>query len=250
MTDGETPLVARVSAAAIGASAVLAGPEAAIAGAALTPVLEDLLGKILGRLSSRRRARVEETLIDAADDLGGDKAEQLQRIVDAAASDETYEELLARALTAAQDTAMRDKRRALGRALASAVDETGTAVDGEIAFVRLLADLDPVHVRVLRIMSHRPPHLDQVARQANAANDPTWGRQWYGWSLQAADPGLGDSVWGALRVLEQHGLIWDRGEQLVPHPHGMQHEYMISPYGDYLLARLATPEDRQPSPSP
>jgi hypothetical protein len=36
-------------------------------------------------------------------------------ICDAAASDETYEELLARALTAAQDTAMRDKRRALGR---------------------------------------------------------------------------------------------------------------------------------------
>jgi hypothetical protein len=86
--------------------------------------------------------------------------------VDAAASDETYEELLARALTAAQDTAMREKRRALGRALANAVDETGTRLDDEIAYVRLLDDLDPIHVRVLRIMSHRPPHLDHVARTA------------------------------------------------------------------------------------
>jgi hypothetical protein len=51
--------------------------------------------------------------------------------------------LLARTLTIAQDSAMRDKRRALGRALANALDDTGTKVDSEIAFVRVLADLDP-----------------------------------------------------------------------------------------------------------
>jgi hypothetical protein len=241
VADEETPVFVRVGAAALGASAALAGPDAAIAGAALTPVLEDILGKILGGLNSRRGERVAETLIDAAEELGGDTADQLRRFVDAAASDETYQELLARALTVAQDTAMRDKRRALGRALANALDDTGTVVDDEIAFVRDLADLDPVHIRVLKIMSRRPPHLDVVARQANAEDDPAWGRQWYTWSLQHADPGVGDSVWGALRVLEQHGLIWDRGEQLVPPPHGMQHEYTISQYGDYLLARLAEP---------
>jgi hypothetical protein len=130
---------------------------------------------------------------------------------------------------------MRDRRRALGRALANSLDDVGTRVDDETAFVRMLADLDPVHIRLLKIMSRRPEHLDQVADQMNAADDPTAVRQWYAWSIAEADPGLEGAVHGALRVLEQHGLIWDRGEQLVPHPHGMQHEYEISGYGDYLI---------------
>ncbi len=49
---------------------------------------------------------------------------------------------------------MRDKRRVLGRALANALDDTGTRVDDEIAFVRMLADLDPVHIRVLKLLDH------------------------------------------------------------------------------------------------
>ncbi len=140
---------------------------------------------------------------------------------------------------------MRDKRRALGRALANALDDTGAKVDDEIAFVRDLADLDPVHIRMLKIMSRRPWHLDKVALQMNAADDPRAVRQWYAWSIIEEDPGLKDSVWGALRVLEQHGLIWNRGEQLTPV--GMQTEYMISGYGDYLIERLAEPEDVSPS---
>jgi hypothetical protein len=61
-----------------------------------------------------------------------------------------------------------------------------------------------------------------------------------------ADAGLEGSVWGALQVLNRHGLIWDRGEQLVPSPHGMQHEYEISPFGDYLINQLAAPTDLPP----
>ena len=137
---------------------------------------------------------------------------------------------------------MRDKRRALGRALANALDDTGTKVDNEISFVRMLADLDPVHIRLLRIMSQRPKHLDRIAEQMNAADDPKALRRWYEWSITAADPGLEASVWGALQVLERNGLIWDHGEQLVPSPHGMQNEYEISPYGDYLIDRLAAPD--------
>jgi hypothetical protein len=237
--DGEHPLVVKVAAGALGAAAGFAGPEAAIAGAGLAPVIEDVLGQLFSRLTTRRAERVAETLTDAAEELGGDAAEQLRRFADAAASDETYQELLARTLTIAQDTAMRDKRRALGRALANALDDTGTMVDDEIAFVRMLADLDPVHIRVLKVMSGRPKHLDRIAFQMNAADDPKAARQWYEWSIVAADPGLQGSVHGALQVLERHGLIWDRGEQLVPPPHGMQHEYEISPYGDYLIDQLA-----------
>jgi hypothetical protein len=234
-------LVAKVTAGALGGAAGLAGPDAAIAGAALAPVIEDVLGQILNSLGSRRRERVNETLIDAAEELGGNTAEQLRRFVEAAALDETYQELLARTLTIAQDTAMRDKRRALSRALANALGDKGTKADDEIAFVRDLGDLDPVHIRVLKIMSRRPSHLDGVARQMNAEDDPHFVRQWYPWSIIQEDPGLKDSVWGALRVLEGNGFIEDGGEQLAPPPHGMQHEYTISGYGDYLIERLAEP---------
>lgn len=213
-----------------------------MAGAGLTPVIEEVLGQLLGRLNTNRAERVVETLVDAAEELGGDTSEQLRRFADAAASDETFQELLARTLTIAQDTAIRDKRRALSRALANALDDVGTKVDDEIAFVRMLADLDPVHIRVLKIMSGRPKHLDRVALQMNAADDPKAARQWYPWSIVQADPGLEGSVDGALRVLEQHGLIWDRGEQVVPHPAKMQHEYQISGFGDYLIERLAEPD--------
>lgn len=239
--EGRHPLVVKVAAATAGAAAGFAGPDAAVVGAGLTPVIEDILGQLLGRLSAKRRERVAETLTDAAKELGGDTAEQLRRLTEAAASDETYQELLARALTIAQDTSMRDKRRALGRALANALDDTGTRVNNEIAFTRMLADLDPVHIRVLKIMSRRPKHLDPIAARMNAADDPKAIRQWYEWSIVDADPGLEGAAYGALRVLERHGLIWDRGEQLVPPPHGMQHEYQISPYGDYLVDRLAAP---------
>jgi DNA-binding PadR family transcriptional regulator len=49
----------------------------------------------------------------------------------------------------------------------------------------------------------------------------------------------GGAAYGALQVLERHGLIWDRGATPGPPPHPMQHEYEISPYGDYLIDRLA-----------
>lgn len=82
----------------------------------------------------------------------------------------------------------------------NALNDTGTRVDDEIAFVRMLADLDPVHIRVLKILSSRPKHLDQVAVQMNAADEPRAARLWYAWSIVYADPGLEGSVHGALRV--------------------------------------------------
>lgn len=102
----------------------------------------------------------------------------------------------------------------------------------------MIGDLDPVHIRVLKVMSRRPKHLDQVVFQMNAADDPKAVRRWYVWSIIEADPGLEASAWGALRVLERHGLICDVSGDLVP-SHGGQHEYEISQYGDYLIDRLA-----------
>lgn len=77
---------------------------------------------------------------------------------------------------------------------------------------------------------------------SHAADDPKAVRQWCEWSIDEAHPGLGGSVWGALHVPERRGLVWDRGEQLAPHPEKVQHECTISPYGDYLIDRLADPD--------
>jgi hypothetical protein len=110
-----------------------------------------------------------------------------------------------------------------------------------------------VHIRVLKIMSRRPKHLDRVAVQMNSADDPKAARQWYEWSIVEADPGLEGAVWGALQVLDRHGLIWDRGEQLVPPPHGMQHEYEISPTATTSSTdwqHLTEPHPRHEKPRP
>jgi hypothetical protein len=128
---------------------------------------------------------------------------------------------------------MRDKRRALGRALASAVAETGTMVDDELAFMRTLADLDPSDIRVLRFTNTVPEHLRARGYEA---------KQWYPWSVAQADAGLANSVWTSFRVLEQHGLVWSSGDQLTPYGH--QPEYEITGLGQYFLARLADPKSQ------
>jgi hypothetical protein len=168
----------------------------------------------------------------AADEFGAETPEAFTEFVEAAVSDEQRQELLARTLTIAQDTAMRDKRRALGRALASAVSEIGTRVDEELLYIRVLADLDQPHVRLLRLMSTVPAHLATVG-SGNV-------RQWYPWSISEADPGLADTVWALLPVLARHGLVSGGEEQLTPA--GMQPEYVITDYGEWFLTRLAEPD--------
>jgi hypothetical protein len=224
-------LAIRVTAAALGASAGLASPDAGIAGAALSPVLESALGHIFDRINSRRRKNAAETLTDAADELGAETPEQFAKFIEDAVASPEHQELLARALIIAQDAAMRDKRRALGRALASAVAETGTTVDEELAFIRVIADLDPADIRVLRLLTTVPEHLRARGYEA---------KQWYPWSIAEADPGLANAAWTSLRMLQQHGLAWSSGDQVTPYGH--QPEYQITPLGEYFLGRLAAPE--------
>jgi hypothetical protein len=100
----------------------------------------------------------------------------------------------------AQDTAMRDKRRALGRLLASAAGDTGTKVDDELLFIRVLADLGPPHIRCLRIMATEPPHLDAINEQRLAVGEPAV-FQWHPSNVAQHDPGLKDVVWTLMSVL-------------------------------------------------
>ncbi len=177
-----------------------------------------------------------ETLADAAGEAGATTEEDFDEFIQQLVGDEQHQELLARVLAIAQDSAQRDKRRALSRILANAADETGTKVDNQFATARVIADLDPVHVRLLRIMSLTPPHLIRWATDHGV--DPQTARRWYPWSIAAADPGLSEAVWGALQVLERNSLVWKVGENHTPEGGGIEPEYEITGYGDYLLGLL------------
>jgi hypothetical protein len=123
---------------------------------------------ISGTIGARWLERGTETLADAAEAFGAQTPEEFIAFVEAAVSDQEHQELLARVLLIAQDTAMRDKRRALGRVLAAAAGDAGTKVDDELLFIRVLDDLDAPHIRLLRLMSTEPPHLDALNRQRQA----------------------------------------------------------------------------------
>jgi hypothetical protein len=117
-----------------------------------------------------------------------------------AVSDDGRHELLVRALSIAQDTALRDKRRALGRALAAGIAGDDAQLDDELMFMRAVADLDAPHIRVLQLMASEQPGAGQQSGSPFHA----------GWSpatIAARDRGLGDAVPALMWTLEAHGLI-------------------------------------------
>ena len=57
----------------------------------------------------------------------------------------------------AQDTALRDKRRALGRALAAGIEGDDAKIDDELLFIRAIADIDTPHIRLLALMAKNSP---------------------------------------------------------------------------------------------
>jgi hypothetical protein len=126
---------------------------------------------------------------------------------------------------------MRDKRRALGRALASAAREIGTKVDDELLFIKVLSEIDEPHIRLLRLMQGVPK------RQADRRPEQvTWEIQ----SITEADPGLAAAAAQLLRELQRHNLVWLRAGGLRPDADELL-QYSITSYGDWFLARLAEP---------
>src|SRR5690349_7427061 len=91
------------------------GPGASAIAAGAAPIVLAGLDYISATIGSRRLDHATETLTDAAEEFGAETTEEFVEFVKAAVSDEDRQELLARALMIAQDTAMRDKRRADNR---------------------------------------------------------------------------------------------------------------------------------------
>lgn len=218
---------------AAGAAASYAGPVAGTIASGATPVLLAGMDYISATIGTRRLEHATETLGDAADEAGAKTPEDFIEFVKAAVRDERHQELLARALTVAQDTAIRDKRRALGRALTAGIAGDDAKIDAELLFIRAVADIDTPHIRLLALMASE----FLVPDIPGGADSPG------GWSQDAIasrDPGLGDALPALLATLVSHGLV--RAEDRPTTWAGMDsaQTYTVTAVGRTLLERLAT----------
>jgi hypothetical protein len=205
---------------AVVGTASLAGPEVAIAVSTAAPSMAYGLNRLVQAFSRRRTAHAEETLTDAA----AAATLPIEQFIDEALADEQRAELLVRALTAAQDVALREKRRALGRALAAGVCGT-SPIDDEFLFMRALADLDEPHIAVLQIIgSDAPAHRPLP-------------RGWLNNEILERVPGLANALRAILTTLELHTLI--ARNQLAGEAGGLTDVYRIAPPGRTMLVRLS-----------
>jgi hypothetical protein len=216
-----------------GAVQSYAGPLAGTAASGVAPALLAGLDYVSASIGKRRIEQAAEALGDAADESGAKTPHEFIDFVQAAVRDERRQELLARALAVAQDTALRDKRRALGRALAAGIAGDNAKIDMELLFVTAVASIDTPHIRLLALLAGEPPTAD-----SSADVDPA-----EGWSLDAIagrDPGIGDVLPALLAPLVSQGLV--RAEDRLTTWAGLNapQKYAVTAVGRTLLDRLET----------
>jgi hypothetical protein len=105
------------------------------------PIVAAIMTAAVQCLGKRRAEHAADTLMDAADAAGV----PLGEFMDLAVSDDRRHEPFARSMRIAQDTALRDKRRAL----AAGVMGDDARIDEELLFMRAVDDLDEMHLRLL-----------------------------------------------------------------------------------------------------
>jgi hypothetical protein len=184
--EADKALALKVAVGALTGLASLAGVDVAIIAAASAPIAETIATAALRMLGRRRVEHAAETLIDGAVAAHI----PLDEFTALAVADDRRHELLARTLSIAQDTALRNKRRALGRALAAGVMGDDARINEELLFIHAVADIDEMHIRLL-------------ARMATPSQPPGWSPS----RILAADPGLANGIYALLGTLELHGLI-------------------------------------------
>lgn len=226
-SESRRTLTVGTAVAAIGAGAGLLSPDAGAAALVASPAMEALLSRVVGALSQRRRSNATETLMDAATA----SSESLEEFVQRAVSDERRHELLARTLGIAQDTALREKRRALGRALAAGVAGDDARIDDELLFIRAVADLDTPHIRLLGLLG------SEVAGGGVRSGNVLI-RGWTEDAIVRASSGFSGVLRPLLSVLELHGLISDETASSPAVQPGIGYSYNITQQGQELLRRL------------
>jgi hypothetical protein len=222
--EADKALATKVAVGFLTGLASLAGAGGVVVAAAFAPVAEAIATWAVRKVGRRRVDHAAETVMDGAEAAGI----PLEEFIDRGVADDRRHELFARTLTIAQDTALRNKRRALGRALAAGVMGDNARIDEELLFIRAVADIDELHIRVLARMREAADR--GVSRQTAD-------------TLRGLDPGLGPSVEALLATLQLHALIAEElGEP--QGPFGYQRPFLvITDTGRRFLDRLADDSD-------
>jgi hypothetical protein len=100
----------------------------------------------------------------------------------------------------AQDKALREKRRALGHAIAAGFAEDDATIDDELIFIRAVADLDMPHIQLLAFMAQTTPGFGKDSGSPFHT----------GWSTAALSermPGLAGALSALLSTLQSYSLV-------------------------------------------
>lgn len=189
--EPDLPRGARAVGQAVSATVGLGigGPVGAVIAAAASDYFVDFAGKAWAELAAWRQKSAAAMLGLAADELDQEPKELLEK----AKAAEDAAQLLHESIAAAAETFYDWKVQALAKALANGLAEDLAHVDESRLLVRALADLEPIHLRVLKRLPSpglgAPATREQVAVHAGYA-----------------DPGA------VLAVLARHGLAAEDAE--------------------------------------
>ena len=178
------------------------GPGAsAILAAGVTPAAITTTGRIHHEwLQARLSRRV--AAYDVAARASGREGDELAEV---ARSTPGMLDLIGSVGVTAEDARYRAKVEGLGRALAAALADPGPAtMDAAFMQVAAIADLEPVHVRVLHLIAHGPPEGHPL--RGGDTGDPT--AMLLDASLfEGIIPGAGSYVGNIMAVLTRHYLV-------------------------------------------
>ncbi len=188
---GRTPQVARdMTGSAAGALVGLAlgGPAGAVVGAAVTPAAIAAIA-VVENAARKRWARAEQAMETAAVIAGVSVSELEARL----AEDDERLEMAAQVLSAAAQTTVKVKAEALAMTIAAISAASPSKLEQISLVVRALEVLEGLDLAV----------LDMVGRSGSGGVTPS--------ALETETGIAAETLRPAVRLLELHGLITDRG---------------------------------------
>jgi len=213
LSEGNAGLVARTVGNSIGpgvtALCAIAGIPFGAPGVVLGAAAGALAEEAVSRLWANRRNGVERFAIEAEVNA----EEPIESLIESAVNNPQLFEMLARAVDAAARSADRGKIDLLAGIFVRAVRDP-EKVDAANILLDATTQLEPPHVRLLRILSRPGPHLVPGRPTGDGPRTPETMARIASWRVEdilAADDGLGgvfDALIGKLQTL---GLVYDEG---------------------------------------
>ena len=224
------------------AESVTGAAVGTLVGAWVDPVTGTLVGSAVAPTLHAFRRLNRNQFVRAARVLNGAAAicevdpQKLPELADSTSK----EFLLATALQAGADSALKAKIAALGKVLADGLRGDDVMVDTTTMLASAFGDIERPHVRVLDYLAPlgQPPIPDGPDAPGALALV----------QFLEANPGYRTSISAIVATLERHGIIRTEGEPLKQkdlvwgayHVGSIQlrYRYRITPFGDELLGRL------------